>query len=40
MSAYGRDFEETKCLYFLIKHGESLDKENEFLEKVTNIIKK
>ena len=40
MSACRRDFKETKCMYFLIKDCESLEKENWILEKVTNSIKK
>ena len=29
MSAYRRDFDETKCMSFLIKDGELLEKYNE-----------
>ena len=34
MSAYGRDFDETKYMSFLIKDGELLEKYDEILEKV------
>ena len=34
MSAYGRDFDETKYMSFLIKDEELLEKYNEILEKV------
>ena len=34
MSAYRRDFDETKYISFLIKNDELLEKHNEILEKV------
>ena len=34
MSAYGRDFDETKYMCFLIKDEELLEKYDEILEKV------
>ena len=34
MSAYGRDFDETKYMSFLINDEELLEKYNEILEKV------
>ena len=34
MSAYGRDFDETKYMSFLIKDEELLEKYDEILEKV------
>ena len=40
MSAYRRDFDETKYMSFLIKDGELLEKYNEIWEKVKNNIKK
>ena len=41
MSAYRRDyFDETKCMSFLIKNDELLEKYNEIWEKVSNSIKK
>ena len=40
MSAYRRDFDETKYMSFLIKDGELLEKYNEIWEKVKNSIKK
>ena len=40
MSIYGRDFDKTKCIYFLIKDEIFFGKYNEFSEKVSNIIKK
>ena len=40
MSAYRRDFNETKYMYFLIKDDELLEKYNEVWEKVKNSIKK
>ena len=40
MSAYRRDFEETKYLSFLIKNDEFLQKCDEIWEKVKNSIKK
>ena len=33
MRAYGRDFDESKCMSFLIKDDESLEKYNEFWKK-------
>ena len=40
MSAYRREFEETKMYVFLIKEDELLEKHNEIWEKVRNSIKK
>ena len=40
MSAYRRDFGETKYISFLIKDDELLEKYNEIWEKVKNSIKK
>ena len=40
MSAYRRDFDETKYLSFLIKDDELLAKYNEIWEKVNNSLKK
>ena len=40
MSAYRRDFNETKYMSFLINNDEFLEKHNEFWEKVRNSIKK
>ena len=40
MSAYRRHFDETKCLSFLIKDDELLEKYNDIWEKVKNNIKK
>ena len=40
MSAYRRDFDETKYIYFLIKDGELLEKYNEIWKKVKNSRKK
>ena len=40
MSAYRRDFDETKYMSFLIKNDELLEKYNEIWEKVKNSIKK
>ena len=40
MSAYRRDFDETKYMSFLIKDDELLEKYNEIWEKVKNSIKK
>ena len=40
MSAYRREFEETKIYVFLIKEDELLEKHNEIWEKVKNSIKK
>ena len=39
MSAYRRDFDETKYMSFLIKDDELLEKYNEIWEKVKNSIK-
>ena len=40
MSAYRKDSDEPKCMSFLIKDDELLEKYNEIWEKVKNIIKK
>ena len=40
MSAYRKDFNETKYMYFLIKDDKLLEKYNDISEKVRNIIKK
>ena len=40
MSAYRRDFDETKYISFLIKDDESLEKYNKIWNKVTNSMKK
>ena len=40
MSAYRRDFDETKCMSFLIKDNELLEKYNEIWRKVKNSLKK
>ena len=40
MSAYRRDFDETKYMSFLIKDEELLEKYNEILEKCSNNTKK
>ena len=40
MSAYGIDFDETECMYFMIKEENVLDKYMEIGEKVDYIIKK
>ena len=40
MSAYRRDFDETKHMSILIKNNELLEKYNEIWEKVKNSIKK
>ena len=40
MSAYRRDFDETKYISFLIKDDELLEKYNEIWEKVKNSLKK
>ena len=37
---YRRDFDETKCMYFLIKEVKVFDKYNEIWGKVSNMIKK
>ena len=39
MSAYKKDFDETRYMSFLIKGDESLDKNNEIWEKVKSSIK-
>ena len=40
MSAYRRDFDETKYTSFMIKNKELLEKYNEIWEKIRNSIKK
>ena len=40
MSAYIKDFDETKYMSFLIKYDELLQKYNEIWKKVSNNIKK
>ena len=40
MSAYRRNFDETKYISFLIKDSELLGKYNDILDKVRYIIKK
>ena len=40
MIIYRRDFDKTKCTYFLIKDENLFDEYNEIWEKVSNIIKK
>ena len=40
VSAYGIDFDETECMYFMIKEENVLDKYMEIGEKVDYIIKK
>ena len=40
MNAYRTDFHETKCMSFLIRDDELLEKYNEIWEKVKNNIKK
>ena len=40
ISAYRREFDETKCMSFLIKDDELSEKYNEIWEKVKNSIKK
>ena len=40
MSAYRKDFDETKYMSFLIKNNELLQKYNGIWNKVNNIIKK
>ena len=40
ISACKRDFNETKCMSFLIKYDELLEKYNEIWEKVSNIFRK
>ena len=40
MSAYRRDFDKTKYVFFLIKGDELLEKYNEIWENVKNSIKR
>ena len=40
MSAYRRDFDETKCISFFIKVDELLEKYNTILDKFSNSMKK
>ena len=40
MNAYRRDFDETKCMSFLIRNDELLEKDNETSDKVRKVIKK
>ena len=40
MSAYRKDFDETKYMLFLIKDDELLRKYNDISEKVKNVINK
>ena len=40
MSIYGRDFDITKCMYFLLKDEKFFDKCNEIWKKVSNIFDK
>ena len=40
MTAYSRDFDETKYISFLIKIDELLEKYNEIWDKVNNTMKK
>ena len=40
MSIYKRDFDKTKCMYFLIKDEKYFYKYNKIWENVSNIIKK
>ena len=40
MSIYKRDFDKTKCMYFLIKDEKYLYKYNKIWENVSNIFKK
>ena len=40
MSAYGINFDDFECMYFMIKEKKDFDKYMEILEKVSNIIKK
>ena len=40
LSVYKRDFDKTKCIYFLIKDEHFFNKYNEIWDKVSNIIKK
>ena len=38
MSAYSRDFDKTKCMFFSIKDKKLLEKYMEIWNKVSNII--
>ena len=40
LSIFSRDFDKTKCIYFLIKEEKAFDKHNEIWEKVSNISEK
>ena len=40
MSAYSRDFDKNKCMSFLIKDENFLEKYNKILKKDNNILKK
>ena len=40
VSAYGINFDDFECMYFMIKEKKDFDKYMEILEKVSNIIKK
>ena len=40
MSAYNRDFDETKYMSFLIKNDKLIEKYNKIWEKIRNSIKK
>ena len=40
VSAYRIDFDETECMYFMIKEGKVFDKYMYIWEKISNIIKK
>ena len=40
MSACRRNFDDTKCMTFLIKDDESLEKHNKIWDKVSNTTKK
>ena len=40
MSAYRKDFDETKYMFFFIKDDELLRKYNDISEKVKNVINK
>ena len=39
MGAYGRDFDENKYMYFLIKNNELLRKYHEIWDNSNNVIK-
>ena len=39
ISAFGRNFDETKCMSFLTKHNELAQIHNEIWDKVSNTIK-